>query len=166
MAKDQALEVWENPNNCMVGIAGLDHRGNQLHKVVAPHRKVNVTPEERELTESMTVSDESNPFKNGLLRPVRLVENHDFLPATETPNQKSDDDLKELFKKSGVAFKKSLVEIDSALTLGRLHAIGEDQGSVKQLEAIRARLEEVAPELKKVELNTSIPAAKRAEYEL
>lgn len=164
MAKDQALEVWENPNNCVVGIAGLDHRGNMAPKVVAPRRRVNVTPEERELTESMAVSDEVNPFRNGLLRPVRLVEEHDFQPAERTENQKSDDELRALLAKSGAPFVNAIKKIDSPLTLGRLHAMAEADGTTKQVEALKARLEAVAPELKKVELNTSIPEAKRSEY--
>lgn len=164
MAKDQGLEVWENPNNCVVGIAGLDHRGNMAPKVVAPHRRVNVTPEERELTESMAVSDGVNPFRNGLLRPVRLVEEHDFLPAELTENQKSDEDLKAMLTKSGVAFVNSLKKVDSALTLGRLSGIAQEHGTVKQAEAVKARLEEVAPELRQVDVNSSIPEAQRKNY--
>lgn len=164
MAKDQQLEVWENPNNCIVGIAGLDHRGNMAPKVVSPHRRVNVTPEERELTESMAVSDALNPFRNGLLRPVRLVETHDFQPVEITENQKSDEELKALLSKSGVAFTNSLKNIDSPLTLGRLHALTEEHGSVKQVAAVKARLEQVAPELTKVDVNSSIPEDKRKEY--
>lgn len=158
------LEVWENPNQCWVYVVGIDHRGNNQDKPVAPGRRINLTPEEREYNESLSASDALNPFRNGLLRPIRLPEGHDFTPAVVTENAKSDDELREMLKKSGAAFTNSLKAIDSAVTLTRLSAIADEHGTVKQAEAVKVRLEEVAPPIKTVDINSSLPKDQRANF--
>jgi tRNA(His) 5'-end guanylyltransferase len=167
MAMDKGIETWENPNECLVAVVGLDHRGNYVDRLVNPHRRVNLTPEERELNEAMCALETLNPFRNGLLRLVKAASAatyEDLEPPVVTENAKSDEDFIALLKKVGVAFKKELEKIDSEIALSRFSRLAEEHGSVKQKEAIDARLEEVAPKLTKVELNTSIPEDQRKNF--
>ena len=147
MARDANLEVWENPTDSLVSLHKLDHRGVPYDVLVLPHRRVNLTPEERDMNEGMCASDELNPFRNGLLRPIKLVEDpEDGSNAVVTANAKSDDELAALLKKSHSVFEKALDEINSPITLRRFLSVAKvADGSVKQVQAIQDRLDEIAP---------------------
>lgn len=149
MARDTNLEIWENPTQSLVSLVKLDHRGVQIDALVNAGRRIHLTPEEREINEGLCAEDKLNPFRNGLLRPIKLTSDPDAPEAVITANAKSDDELAELLKKNGAVFAKALLEIDSDVTLRRLESVASvSDATVKQMEAIKARLEVVAPPLR------------------
>lgn len=158
MARDTNLEIWENPTESLVALIKLDHRGVQIDALVQAGRKIHLTPEEREINEGLVAEDKLNPFRNGLLRPIKLIKNDpDVADAVITANARSDSELLEILKKSGAVFNRAIGEMDSEVTLRRLEALAADaDGTLKQVEAIKARLEVVSPR-PKIQENIPVP---------
>lgn len=76
MANPDQLETWETTTHSMVAVNRYDRRGGERAHVVGgePGRRVQVTSGEREdLNEERSANAEQDPFRNGMLRPVRGV---------------------------------------------------------------------------------------------
>lgn len=150
----QALEIWENVTEALLGLLKLDHRGANAEVLVRGGGKVTLTPEEREINEAMIPDEKFNPFRNGMLRAVKLTDSPDATPV-DSSAALSDEELAEFFKKPAAAFSKALKEVESSVLLQRLVTHGEqNEATVKQVDAVKARLAEVDPPL------TSIPVEK------
>lgn len=150
MARDQSLEVWENVTAALLGLRKIDHRGNEKDALVRGGAKVTMTPEERELNESLVIEEKFNPFRNGMLRAVRLTDSPDA-GEVDSSAALSAEEMAALFKKAPTVFIKSVKEIGSSILLQRLITFGEENdGTVRQIEALRERLESVEPLLTRI----------------
>lgn len=152
MAKDQSLEVWENVTEALLGLRKIDYRGNEKDVLVRGGSKVTLTPEERELNESLVADEKFNPFTNGMLRAVRLSDDPD---ATEVDASAalSPDEMSEFFKQTVAAYTKAVKEITSSILLQRLIKHGEEhEATVRQVQALRDRLESVDPPLRHIQV--------------
>jgi hypothetical protein len=150
------LEIWENVTEALLGLLKLDHRGSNAEVLVRGGGKVSLTPEEREINEAMIPDEKFNPFRNGMLRAVRLTTDPDATPV-DSSSALSDEELADFFKKTPAAFAKALKEVDSSVLLQRLIAHGEvNEATVKQVDAVKARLEEVDPPLRQIPVEKNI----------
>lgn len=147
MADNNELETWEA--NGRVVIRKSDARGNLAPFMVNRGKKFTITSMERELYQDRAASEETDPFKNGLLVPVRLIEGSDAQRLyADNPNTMAEEDIRKLFKSHWKVFEKKVAEISSPYILNRMLAMAEENDAgvtVRQASLVENRLDEVAP---------------------
>lgn len=126
----------------------FDHRGElNKHEVVAGGRQFHITPEERRLNQEMVAEDNADPFADGTLVPVRLLD--DSADARElaasNPNLMSESDMKELVAGHHKTFESKIGEITNTTTLRRLLEIARNEdASVGKVERLMARIDQLS----------------------
>jgi hypothetical protein len=141
-------EVWRNDSKSKVAVAKTDLRGNRIHEVVAPGKIVMITSDDRLFLNSQpAVAAELDPFSNGFLSPVKLIEGHE---VASNPNHMSESDMRALFDLRVLPkFKSAVAEISSPIVLERLLTMASDESvnpTAKQVDALEARLAELRPQ--------------------
>lgn len=143
------LEMWENPGNSRVVVAKLDARGQRRSEMVNGGRKFHITPLERRMNQEMAYNETLDVFKNGTLRPVRLIEGtEDANEIASNPNHLSDSDMVELLKGHHKTFEKRLSEIKNPGTVERLLELSQSKdidASTSRVQMIRDRIVEMDP---------------------
>lgn len=156
------LETWVNTTKSTVVTVKTDHLGQQTRVATKGGQKLAITPEDRRFNQEMIKSgggEKYDPFQNGLLAPVKLVDKADAEKAAQNPNQMTEDDLQKVLSAPAAEFAERLMAISSEPVLRRLRKVARD-ADVKpsRQEAIQSRLETVAPNTKidsgKVESDT------------
>lgn len=152
MAQEKELEVWHNASLATVGVVRHDGNGNRIHESIVGGRKLHISPVERRINEEIAADDTLNPFKNGMLVPVRLLDSEpDSKELQANSNAMSETAMKALFRSQLPTFTKKVGEISNPITLGRLLEVASEvDGSIKQVEAIQARLADVTPKVAEV----------------
>lgn len=154
--EDSSLyETWKNVTAGTVVLRKIDRNGELIHEVILGGRTFHVTPTERRLNEEQCALDSLDPFMNGILTPVRLIESAEDVEALrENPNHMSEDDMTELFKSKGLkAFQEKVATVTNPITLGRMVELAKEEevnATVRQVQILEARLEDVAPTAVKV----------------
>lgn len=156
-------ETWRNATAGTVFLIRLDHRGEQtINEQVNSGRVIHLTPEERRINMEKAASESQDPFRNGIMTPVRLIDTEeDARELAANPNAMSETDMRALFKTrnpaASAALGAKLIAISNLTSLERLLAMAyEEDTSVKTVERIQARIREVTT------LNASpIPSAPR-----
>lgn len=149
------LETWEA--NGRVCIRKVDRNGNLEPVMVNRGRRIQLTEEERRLNQLRAASEEMDPFANGTLSPVRLVEGSEAAEAIlSNPNHVTEDDMRELLSGHHKTFEKRLNEFVSPYILRRMIDMAENDDEVevstKRMQAIKDRLKEVSHDVEVVEL--------------
>jgi hypothetical protein len=154
MADENNVETWKNPTEGRVWVNRLDHRGEPKRvEIIGPGRTFHVTPAERRLNQEMASSSDLDIFTNGTLTPIRLLGTDEAEAAAfaTNPNLMTEGDMRALVAKpkrgaATDAFAERLGEIRNGATLQRLLALArEEDAPLSRVEAIEARLAEVAP---------------------
>ena len=144
-------ETWENTSLGEVWVTTLDNRGNEKATVVRPGQKVLIAPEERQVVQDRAWNEDVDDFKNGRLRPVRLVETaEDYEAVATNPNYLSESDLEEMFELSATKFKAKIKEISNVLAMTRLLELAQSEAyeskvTAAQVKLIEARKKELTP---------------------
>lgn len=144
-------ETWENTSRGEVWVLTLDNRGNEKATQIRPGQKVLISPAERQAVQDRAFNDDMDDFKNGRLRPVRLVETAEDYDAIATnPNYLSESDLEEMFDLSATKFKTKIKEISNVLAMTRLLELAESEAyeskvTAAQIKLIKARKDELSP---------------------
>jgi hypothetical protein len=103
------------------------------------------------MNQELAASEEQDVFLNGVLQPVRLLEDaEDFERLKASPNHVSEDDVRSMFRLKAAAFTERLSQISNAAALERLMEIARSEevdATLRQFEAIQARLAAVAPSI-------------------
>lgn len=150
MADDRdKFESWKNVTQGRVYLLRTDRlTGLTKHELVNSGRTFQITPHERRLNQENAANDELDIFSNGILCPVRLIDDEDDArEIASNPQHLSDTDMVELFAAHYRTFEKRVAAISNTVTLERLRAVGEEQNAtVKQMAVIKARLEELTPD--------------------
>lgn len=143
------VEMWENPGRSRVVVTKLDARGQRRAEMVNGGRKFHITPLERRMNQELAFDEKLDVFKNGTLRPVRLIEGNEDTPIiAANPNHMSDSDMVELLKGHAKTFAKRLTEIENAGTIERLLELAESpevDASTSRVQLVRDRLVELTP---------------------
>lgn len=143
------LESWRNVSAGLLVFKKFDRlTGRNVEEPVVAGRTFHVTPEERRRYESECASDALNPFANGILEAVHLLDTEeDAKEIASNPNQLADSDIDALFTGHWKTFEKKLAEISSPFTLNRMiERAGSVDATVKQIAMLEARMREVNPE--------------------
>ena len=161
MVDNASMETWKNDSAGLAVLKRLDHRGDLTKDELIPAGKVfHITTQERRINQEMTATEDLDMFKNGMLRPFRLLDGtEDAAEIASNPNLMSESDMAALLKTHHKTFVARLQEIHNPITLNRLRevAVAADS-SVSRVEAINTRMKEVAPNLF-VESDSSVAPA-------
>lgn len=164
------VEEWENVSAGKVMVnrfTGLGHEERQ--DAVTPGRTILISTQERTtLNSDRCYAESADPFVNGIMRPVTLVETSSDLVDDDNPNHMSESDITAAFKaRNYLKFKKSISGITSVALLDKMLAVAqldpESDNNVDatagQVSALQDRIESLA-EVSIVEMvQTNIPSA-------
>jgi len=103
---DPVVEEWENVSAGKVMVnrfTGVGHEERQ--DPVAPGRTILISTKEHS---SRCYADIADPFSNGIMRPVTLVETSKDLEDDDNPNHMSESDIADAFKVRNYPKFKSL----------------------------------------------------------
>lgn len=147
MTDPQRIEIWQSTVNGPYWLKlPPTAEGRARHLRVQPGRRIEVSPEVRRLNQSSSATGRQDPFSNGTLVPVVLLEDESDFDQLSTPNHISDTELEEMVDLHPNALGARLKAVDSPVVLRRVLAAAE-AGNVTagRMKIIRARLDEVAP---------------------
>lgn len=148
---EDLYETWKNESKGTVVIKRVGRTGELVDEIVTGGKTIHLTPSERRLNQESFAEEEYDCFKNGTLSPVKLIETaEDAAQFIGNPNHLGESEMSEFFKdrRAVKALEERVAQISNPIALEKLVevAIAED-ASVRQLEIVKARLEEVAPSL-------------------
>ncbi len=153
-------ERWKSTIDGEVWIKQFDRRGEIISVRVQGGREFRVLPEERKMYQEDVLEVKNDPFQNGMLIPLQLVEGaSDYEELKDNPNHITEGDMRSLLEnpKALDALKAGVARVSNPTTLVRLLTIAETDPeldtTLKQLQVIRARLQQVqqADEYEEVE---------------
>src|SRR5690606_8688401 len=113
-----------------------------------PGQMLTITPEERRLNMQACANDKQNLFLNGSFVPVTLLDDDTRAEFASNPNALSEGDLGGLLSMKIADFRKKVSEIDNIYALDRLLELSDEEdtkATIKHVDALRARRDEVAP---------------------
>ena len=143
-------EVWLNPNAGYRYVQQQNFKGEMSAIEIGPGQKFSISTFDRMINQERTMQKENDMFTNGTFSRVKLVESaEDYAELADNPNIMSDSDLKSIFALGAAPFKKRLGEIENIRVIERLQVLSGDESlkvTVAQVNAITARLDEIAPD--------------------
>jgi hypothetical protein len=153
------FELWRSAIEGEIWIKQYDRRGDEISVRVPAGKEFRILPEERKINQELAAEPHLDPFQNGHLIPVQLVESaEDFEELQGNPNHLTENDMRGLLDdpKNLDALKSGLALVSNPTTLVRLLAIAEDRDetTLKQVKAIEDRLQQVQQQTDYEEVET------------
>lgn len=147
---DSKFETWKNHSQAKIVLKRMGRGGEITDEVFVGGKVIHLTPAERRYNQEMCASEKLDPFQNGLLTPVQLVENADDVHKLEaSPNHITETEMAALFKtKSLKVFADRVNAVTNPIILGRLIEMArtdEVNASIRQVDILQARLQAEAP---------------------
>lgn len=153
-------ETWESAIAGLIVLKKFDRRGEVVDEIVRSGGKIYLTPDERRYNQEIAAAADLDPFQNGMLIPLRLVESADDADALKgNPNHITEKDMRALLANSkAIAKLRDTVEgVSNPVTLQRFLAIAEDpevDATLKQINTIKERLAAVSELPSYIEVET------------
>lgn len=146
---EKKFETWESAIKGTIGVKKFDRRGDLTTEIVRGGRMVHLTPDERRYNTERAASAGQDPFSNGMLVPVTLLDDsEDAAEIAANPNVLSASDLQNLFELQWKQFDRELVKITNVSALTRLMEMAhEADATVRQMESIKQRIAQVDPSI-------------------
>jgi hypothetical protein len=150
MAKEE-LETWRNASNGKAWVWVHNQIGERQDRQVPAGGKVQLTSVDRQLNQEMAADDSLDLFKNGILVPIRLVEDaEDFADIEDNPNHITEEEVLALFDAPWKTFDKQINEITNRATIERMVSLAEGNevdaegeslvdATMRQVKVLRAR---------------------------
>jgi len=131
-----------------VWILTFDHSGKVRQIPIRSGGKAVITVEERKLNQDRAASTEKDFFMNGALTPIRLVDTaEDYHEISSNPNLLSEDDMLDLFKLKGPAFRARLADVTNVIALRRMLDIAKSDDktnvTMTQFKILESRIAEL-----------------------
>lgn len=141
-------ETWKGATKSTVVLKKFDTRGNLIDVPVRGNKTVHLSPEERAVNEELVADEKYNPFRNGLLTPVVMLEGNEEEAEefASTPATRADSELLEVFDYNWKAYDKFLDETDNEILLNRLLDLAkqnDDKVTNRQLQRLEDRVAQV-----------------------
>jgi len=148
MAKKE-FETWESAIKGTIGVKKFDRRGDLATEIVRGGRLLHLTPDERRYNTERAATPGQDPFSNGMLVPVTLLDDsEDAAMIAANPNVLSADDLEALFSLHWKKFDGELSHITNVSALTRLMEMATDaDATVRQMNSIKSRIAAVDPSI-------------------
>lgn len=154
------FESWKSAIAGVIVIKRFDRKGDPIDEAVYSGKSVMLTPEERRLNQEIAAEPELDPFQNGMLIPVKLIESaDDYEDLKGNPNHLSEPEMRALLAnpKAIDKLKSTIGSLSNPVTLQRLLAIAEEPDvdvTVRQIKVIKERISEVGASDSYVEVET------------
>ncbi len=144
-ASPDELETWKNATRGSIVLKRFSESGHLIEVMLHGGRQVQLTPRERRINAEAAASTKLNPFANGRMQPVRLIETEaDTAEIAANPNIMGETAIVDMFKERELRKFVAKVEgVDNTLLLGRMLEVAKSDAvnaSVKQLAAIENRI--------------------------
>lgn len=144
---ESKFEVWQSAVRGKVYVSRIDRRGEIIGECVTGGAVLHITPDERRFNSEQAAREKNDPFRNGALVPVKLIEEaDDVIEIQNNPNHLGESAMRNLLKdrRAYKQLQDQIDQVDNALTLTRWIQIAhEEDASVKQVERLEARLEAI-----------------------
>lgn len=147
---EDLYEAWKNESAGIVVIKRVARTGELTDELLTAGKVIHLTPSERRMNQETFADPGYDFFTNGTLSPVKLVETaEDVEQFKGNPNHLSEDEMRGFFKSKAIkAFESRVEGITNPIALNKLLAIAtEEDATLRQVQVIKGRLEEVAPSL-------------------
>ncbi len=142
-------EIWKNVSKGVALINVYDHNNAEVQRMVRSQKTIEVTEKERlHLNTERAMRPGTDVFSSGAMVPVQLLETtSDKAEIEANPNQLTDKDITELLSLQWKKFDTAIADVTNIQALERLYdmADADDNTTVRQLDAIKARILEVYP---------------------
>lgn len=154
------FETWKSAIAGVIVVKRFDRKGDILDEAIHSGKSIMLTPEERRLNQEIAAEPGLDPFQNGMLIPVKLLESaDDYEDLKGNPNHLSEPEMRALLAnpKAFDKLKGTLGSLSNPVTLQRLLAIAEEpdvDATVRQIRAINERIGEVGASDSYVEVET------------
>lgn len=161
---ETTLETWVNPTQSIVVTVKTDHLGQETHTETKPGQKLAITVEDRKMNQERASKEKYDPFTNGLLAPIQIVDKDAAEKASKNPNQLTEEDLQSLLAATPKEFATRLMAINSEAVLRRLRKVARDADiKPSRQEMIQSRLTDVSPSAKieSGDVASDIPSERR-----
>lgn len=149
-AKPDELETWKNATRGSIVLRRFSESGHLIEQMITGGRTVQMTPRERRINSEAAANVRLNPFANGTMQPVKLIDGEaDTAEIASNPNVMGETEVAGLFKAHWKTFAARVETIDNTMLLNRMLEVAKDDSTgatVKQLEVIKARLATVSGE--------------------
>lgn len=158
MLADLEHETWRSSILGTIVVKKYDRRGEVVEEVIPGNRSFQITTDERLFNQDLAATPEQDPFRNGMMQPVRLLDGtEDKAAIASNPNLLSETDMELLFKAHFKTFESRVKQITNLTTLTRIREVASEvDATLKQVAIIDNRLKDVqAP----VATRTSEPIA-------
>lgn len=162
-------ETWSNAGAGEVWILTFDHSGKVKQIPIRSGGKAVITVEERKLNQDRAASVEKDFFMNGSLTPIRLVDTaEDYHEISSNPNLLSEDDMLDLFKLKGPAFRARLADVTNVIALRRMLDIAKSDDAatnvtMTQFKILESRITDLSsgpPVAEVIQSDSGIPSPK------
>jgi hypothetical protein len=140
------VEQWQSTVLGDTYVKRLDAFGNVSSQRVTAKKIFSVTPLERRLHQQGCVSADLDPYLNGRLQPVKLIDSEpDTAVLQAMPNALSETAMKALFHSQLPTFTTKVQAITNTATLERLKEVAQSiDAKFSQVAVIDARLDVVS----------------------
>lgn len=144
------FETWKSNIEGTLFVKRFDRRGDEVDERVDAGREIRLLPEERRLNQEIAATASLDPFQNGMLVPLKLVETaEDYEDLRGYPNHLTEDDMRGLLadRKDLDGLREGIQTVSNPTTLVRFLAIAEEEdvdASMRQVAVLRERLAEVS----------------------
>lgn len=143
------VETWESIIAGTVWVWQLDPRTQGYTKIrvggSGGSKTLRISVDDRKYNEEQVVTENAhlNPFRNGMLRFVRVDgADPDYVSDVDGTLSKTADELREYFDVRDMdAFSEAMTEINSELVLRRLKDLGEKDATLEQLHILQDLIE-------------------------
>lgn len=150
-------ETWKSSIEGSIVVKRFDRNGKEIDELIAAGREIRLLPEERRLNQEIAAEPGLDPFQNGFLVPMKLVETaDDYDDLRGYPNHLTEEDMRSLLenRKALDALSEGISTISNPTTLVRFLAIADEpdvDASVRQVAIIKGRLAEVSAQTDYIE---------------
>lgn len=145
----EETESWKSAIAGLVVLKKYNQKGHLEEFPVIAGRVFQITPHERRINQEETAGDDLDPFLNGMLVPVRLLDSEpETAELKANTNAMSETAMKALFRSQKPTFAKKVGEISNTITLRRLLEVAEEvDASMAQYKIIQERIADVNPQI-------------------
>lgn len=148
---DSDVETWRNVTAGIVVISRVGEYGRRFGESVQGGRTFQITPHERRQHQMACALPDLDPFTNGTLQPIELIDGEpDSEVLRNNPNMLTDGDVPRLFGMRGTTFAERVGRITNTSVIERL--LDEARGrsatvTLEQYETLRDRAKELHGQL-------------------
>lgn len=154
------FETWKNQGAGNVVVKKRGEYGIEQDEMIRGGKTLHISKADRRMNQERAASTSLDVFTNGMLAPIQLGDSAEEFSGN--PNLLTEDDMRALVRAHPKTFDKKLDEISNPVVVSRLLQIArEEDCTVRRVETIEARLEEVNP-INTVKIQSHAPNERQA----